>query len=387
MKKRIISLLMIMCMTMTLLTGCGSKPANDAEGEVKTEAGETKEASESITVTDMLGREVTIDGVAEKVIANNPGALRLYCYVGSIDKLVGVPEREKKDSRRRPYALANPGIVEIPSFGQGSGSNGDDFEKILELNPDVIFAIDDDKANLDKMQEKLGIPVVALSYGTGVIFDQDVYDSLKLIGEIIGEEERANEVVEYMEECKKDLNDRTKDIPDDQKLTAYAGGLAWSGSHGIESTRENYPLFDAVNAKNVVQGIGQDGAIMIDKEKLLEWNPDRIFIDLASFSLVQEDYMKNPEYYKSLDAFKNGEVYSQLPYVWCWVNVDTAMADAYYIGKVLYPEQFKDVDPAEKADEIYEFLVGKGVYSEMVEEDGGFQKITLEDLENIEVEK
>ena len=55
-----------------------------------------------------------------------------------------------------------------------------------------------------------------------------------------------------------------------QKAKVYAGGLAWNGPHGIEGTRENYPLFDVVNAKNVVTGIGKNGLVEIDKEKILK---------------------------------------------------------------------------------------------------------------------
>lgn len=369
MNKKIVSILMMVCMLIALLTGCASKVTSNTKSD-------TKKADEKITVTDMLGREVTLkNGVAKKIVCND-FSLRFYCYVGNVDKVVGVAEREKKGDKRRPYAMANPSLANLPSIGE----KGDNYEKILELKPDVIFTSSTDKAIVDKMQEKAGIPVVAVSYGKSTIFDEDIYKSLKLIGKVIGEDKRAKEVVDYMEKCKKDLNDRTKDIPDSKKTTAYAGALAWSGSHGIESTRENYPLFNAVNAKNVVQGIGKDGPVMIDKERLLQWNPDKIFIDLSSLNLVQDDYKKNPDYYKALSAFKNGEIYSQLPYVWCDVNVDTAMADAYYIGKVLYPEKFKDIDLDKKANEIYKFLVGKELYQEMVKNDSGFRKITLEEL-------
>ena len=47
------------------------------------------------------------------------------------------------------------------------------------------------------------------------------------------------------------------------------------------------------------------------------------------------------------------------------VNHETSLANAYYVGKVLYPEQFADIDPAEKADEIYEFVVGVPVYDQL----------------------
>ena len=123
--------------------------------------------------------------------------------------------------------------------------------------------------------------------------------------------------------------------------------------------------------------------VEIDKEKILKWNPDFIFIDLASIDLIQNDYNQNKDYYKSLKAFKNENVYAQLPFVWCNVNVDTAMANAYYVGKIVYPEKFQDIDPIAKTNEIYKFLVGKPVYDEVAKTDfGGFQKITLEDLDS-----
>ena len=59
-------------------------------------------------------------------------------------------------------------------------------------------------------------------------------------------------------------------------------------------------------------------------------------------------------------------------------NVGTALADAYYIGKVLYPERFNDINPEEKADEIYTFLVGKPVYEQMKKQFGGFKKLEFE---------
>jgi len=54
-------------------------------------------------------------------------------------------------------------------------------------------------------------------------------------------------------------------------------------------------------------------------------------------------------------------------------------ADAYYVGKVLYPDRFKDIDPVKKANEIYKFLAGEELYDEMAKAESlGFTKITLE---------
>jgi iron complex transport system substrate-binding protein len=58
-------------------------------------------------------------------------------------------------------------------------------------------------------------------------------------------------------------------------------------------------------------------------------------------------------------------------------------ADAYYIGKILYPEQFSDVDPEEKANEIFmEFNGGSGgsVYDTFKTQFGEFKELDLRTL-------
>jgi iron complex transport system substrate-binding protein len=53
------------------------------------------------------------------------------------------------------------------------------------VKPDVIFAASFlDKAQADGLQQKTRIPVVVLDYGTKLLFDENVYKSLRLIGKI-----------------------------------------------------------------------------------------------------------------------------------------------------------------------------------------------------------
>lgn len=54
------------------------------------------------------------------------------------------------------------------------------------------------------------------------------------------------------------------------------------------------------------------------------------------------------------------------------------MADAYFLGKTIYPESFADIDPAAKADEIYSFLLGKPLYQRMCQDFGEFAQIRLD---------
>lgn len=369
MKKRNLSIIVTILFCISLIFGgCASKTPKD-----------TASNSQKITVIDTLGRQVEINAQAKKVVAIGPGALRLCCYFNNIDMIAGVEQMDKGDSIGKPYVMANPSLANLPVIGLGGPNNAPDPEKIIAVKPEVIFSTyAADKVSADNLQSKTGIPVVAISYGKTSTFDPAVNASLKLIGKILGKEQKAQEIADYMEKCKNDLDTRTKDIPDDKKPSAYVGSLGMKGTHGIESTQGNYSLFNAVHAKNVVDETGKTGSLMIDKEKLIQWNPDKIFIDGSGFQMFQQDYQKSKDYYNTLSAIKNGEIYSQLPYNFYTTNIDTAIADAYYIGKVLYPEQFKDIDPEKKADEIYKFLVGKDLYAEMAKVFGGFKKLTLQ---------
>lgn len=360
---------MVVVMAAAVLAGCAPRSVKH----------ETPGAPGKTRITDLVGREVEVKVPAERIVAIGPGALRLVCYAQGADRVVGVENVEKQWPTGRPYILANPDLKDLPPVGPGGPNSAPDAEKLVSAKPDVIFAAYlVDKAKADDLQAKTNVPVVVVSYGKLATFDEDVYRSLALIGKIIGNEKRARDVVDYLMACQKDLNDRTKGIPEDEKPKVYVGALGAKGSHGIESTQGKYPPFVAINAKNVVDETGKEGSIFIDKEKLLAWDPDIIFIDAGGYTLVLDDYKKNPQFYRSLTAVKKGEVYSQIPYNFYTTNIDTAVADAYYAGKVVFPAKFEDIDPAKKADEIYRFLLGEPLYEKMAADFGGFKKLDLD---------
>lgn len=345
-------------------------------------AGIDTTAGTEVVVTDMLGRSVTLPAPVTRVVAIGPGALRLFVYAGNLDHVVGVEEMETGDVSGKPYMHANPQLAKLPIIGLGGPNNAPDPEKLLTVDPDVIFstyALDASVA--DELQAKTGIPVVVISYGSaGVtsIFGEKIQKSLLLIGEVTGDIAKAEKANKFIQAAYEDLNKRTRDIAESEKPSVYVGGLGARGTHGIESTQGKYALLDVIHAKNVVDETGKSGSVMIDKEKLLEWDPDFLFLDQGGFASILEDYQKNPEFYEALQAVREGQVYSQLPYNYYSTNIDTAIADAYFLGQTIYPDVFKDIDPAQKADEIYEALLGKPVYSIMEEKFGGFGPIRLE---------
>jgi len=331
-------------------------------------------------VTDLAGREVTVPERVERVVAIGPGALRLVVYAGGSDKVVGVEDLETRPPAARPYILAHPELLELPIIGAGGPDSTPDAERLLGVEPDVIFAAqiaDADAA--EKLQAATGIPVLVVTYGSLGSFDEPFFVSLDLVGTVLDTTEDSDRVATYIQDAIDDLDSRTADIDEADKPTVFVGGLGFKGAHGLESTQADYPPFTAIRARSVVaEEIDQPGSVMIDKEKLLEWNPEYLFVDHSGLSLVREDVATNRALYEELSAVKEDRVYSQLPFNYYWTNVEVALANAYFAGTVMFPEQFSDVEPAAKADEISTALVGAPVHEQLTEIfGGGFGRVDL----------
>ena len=335
----------------------------------------TAALAQPLKVTDMVGRRVTVPDQPARIVCIGPGALRLIVYLEAQDRVVGVESMEKRNATGRPYWLAHPQLRMLPVIGPGGPAainKKPDMEAMLRVAPDLIFATYLDADLADTVAGTLGIPVVVLSYGELAVFDATVYDSLRLAGTILGKKKRADAVIKFIDGVRTDLHRRTIEIPDEERPGVFVGGIGYRGAHGIESTQRDYIPLDWSHAVNVAQQVEATigSHVLVDKERLLGLDPDVIFIDGGGLALVAEAYRRKPDYYGVLKAFRQKKVFTLLPFNFYTTNIGTAMADAYAIGKTIYPSRFIDVDLAAKADEIYTFMVGRPVYAAMRAEYG-----------------
>ncbi|MFU2209478.1 iron ABC transporter substrate-binding protein [Solidesulfovibrio sp. C21] len=327
-------------------------------------------------VTDAAGRQVTVPENPRRIICLGPGSLRLIAYLEATDRVVGVERFEKDRRTGRPYSLAHPELIKLPIIGPGgpkSINQEPDLEAVLGVAPQIIFATAMDAAVAEAMQAKLRIPVVVLSYGQFARYDPKVLDSLALAGDILGCPDRAAAVADFMKKAEADVRARAQKglaAPGYVKPSVYVGGTGLRGTHGLTSTDNPYAPLEWLSADNLAGRVTKDGHAFIDKEQLLAFNPDVLFVDAAGLTLVADEYSQQPEFVGSLRAVKDGKVFVLYPFVMYLTNLDTIVADAYAAGKILYPQTFADIDPAAKADEIYRFLLGKPVYAQMARDFG-----------------
>ena len=362
--KNFAALLLALAM-MFSLCACGSQSAPAQDTPQPSEAQESaapSEAPSEITVTDMIGRELTVTpGSYTRVVCIGAGALRMYSYIGDVSLLCGVEdidnltleERPKMfDSVARPYVLAYGDVFStLPSCGVGGpNAQAAEAEKILSCNPDIVISEYEDVEKEDALQEQLGVPVVTLKSGPNGVFDDAFSQSMTLLGQIFGEDEKAEALVSFIAAETAGIAERTASIADEDKPAVYVCGLGNWGTTNHLMTSQTYASFEVANIRNVVTDLGANGVQPIEEEKFVALGADMdiIVMDAAAVKNIKPLYQEDPTMFDSCKAWQTGEVYLEMAYNAYYTNYEIALANAWFAAKCAYPDQFADIDMTEK---------------------------------------
>jgi len=325
---------------------------------------------------DQLGRSVTLPHKVQRIIPLG-GSARYVAYLQAFHLVVGVEAIENRlaPAAGRPYNLAirqRAKLLPVVAEGYQKPVNP---EAIIALRPDLIITAEADRSQADFLARITGTPVLALDYGgMGVLKLDNATETLRLLGTVLGREKRAAQLIDYMKAQQQAFDRR---ITGAASPRVYIGAVSHRGSHGITSTDAHYYPLQAVHSLNLAQQLSKQGHLYIDKEQLLVWNPSVILIDASGLGLVREDYTRHQDFYNRLAAVRNSQIYVTLPYNNYHTNLELALANSWYVAKILYPERFADSDPARKTDEICRMFVGIPCYRQLQEEFGGFARLQL----------
>lgn len=86
-----------------------------------------------------------------------------------------------------------------------------DGEALLEIKPDVIIS-SRSAQECDELQSQLNIPVIGISY-QDQMFTENVFESIQVVGDVLGTTEHAQQVVDKMNGWQADLDSRTANTP------------------------------------------------------------------------------------------------------------------------------------------------------------------------------
>ncbi|MEK6750812.1 MAG: cobalamin-binding protein [Chloroflexota bacterium] len=167
------------------ITGCApASVPTEAPVSVSTDiaATEAPAATDGLTFTDDMGREITLSGNPERIVSLAPSTTEILFAVGAGAQVVG--RDEFSDYPEEAKSLESIG----GSFGEYN------VEAIVALEPDLVIAAEINTPELIKQLEDLGLTVYYLGNPTTL---EEMYVKLETVAELTGHD--ASELVSSLQ--------------------------------------------------------------------------------------------------------------------------------------------------------------------------------------------
>jgi iron complex transport system substrate-binding protein len=348
-------------------------------------------AQDTIRVGDSTGNLVELPHPVERIACLAPGVTEVICALGEEDSLVGVDDFSKRNTEVYPF------LEDVEGIGLSMLSPFDyiDYEKIIDLDPDVVICLAEPLCFYPELEDKMeeeDIPVMRLNCSADT-FEMDV----KALGMMLDEEELAQkyidfatsyaeEITERIEEMDLDPEDKTRvyfefrindvtcgDSSVEGQLLQMAGGEnifpEYIFAEEEEEVGEEILIPPALTDREYVSYYWVNPDIM--PEEIVDRNPEVIvkhYMDpgdigkardpkiygytskpnLGNMGKARCELMKRPGW-EDIDAIADERVYifafGELIQTPRW---PIALG---YLAKWFYPDEFSDLDPREFHEE------------------------------------
>ncbi len=269
--KRFLVVLLALAMVGTTLYGCQNKTSK--------EYGLPEAGKYPMTITDGNDIKVTIKSEPKTIISLAPSCTEILFAIGAGDMVVA-------DSTWCNYPEA---AVNLEKVGD---TYSVDVERIIELDPDVVFVSGSFATDVQDILDQAGIAV----YSTNEVNMDDIYYSIMAFGVITNHEDQSSDVVNGM---KSDLEKLQKEVKGASSKKVFIDLFDLYSSSGL-SFQGN--LFGLIGATNIAQDYNTS-APQLTSEEVISANPD-VYICMSS-----KDYYMQPDGFEQISAFKNGAVY------------------------------------------------------------------------------
>lgn len=318
------------------------------------------------TVTDTLGRAVPIPDEIESVFCVGACSLRLVSYFDAVEKVEAIETAGTFNTRDdQTYYLVNK--ANFSSLPQAAT----DAESILALDPSVVItSTAQDRVEADTLQNQTGIPVYVIN--ANLEFGEDFYAQITSLGQLFGEQDRAEELNKGIEGF---IEDITSNAISNSSLSAYACGMFFYGGASLLKASGDYLPFDYSNISNAIAPATNGQPYVITLETLLAADPDYMFIDgigLSDCISSINGYIADDTGMANVSAVENGNIYSTMVYKCYGTNWENHLVNVYFVASAVDNGSFSWTFE-QKANEIIQlFYPGTSTtYSDIAEGQSG----------------
>ncbi|MDR5875068.1 ABC transporter substrate-binding protein [Vreelandella gomseomensis] len=335
--------------------------------------------ADDITVTDVTGRQVTLDAPAERVILGEGRQIYLLGLLepeAPFDHVVGWREdfsQADPDNYAR-YAERFPEIEDLPTFG-GFKDGTFDVEQAASLTPDVVLmnieakAATEDAGYDDKLAE-LDIPIVYVDFREDPI--AHTIPSMRIIGQLMGDEAAAETFIDFAEAQMTRVTDVIEDA-DPERPSVFidrAGGYSdeCCMSFGPANFGEYVTL---AGGRNIAEGIIPNSFGNLNPEQIIAADPEHVVVTGGNWDAyvpggdwvgmgpgadmdkarAKLEALTERTAMTGIRAVESDNVHA----IWHqFYNSPYYFVAVQQLAKWLHPELFEDLDPEATMRELHE---------------------------------
>lgn len=336
--------------------------------------------ADPITLTDIAGREVTVDAPVGRVIL---GEGRQIFFAAVLDgdnpfeRVVGWRDdfRQASPESYEIYADRFPQLTDIPTFG-GFKDGSFDIEQAVSLSPDVMIMnlesrAATDEAGYEEKLAKVGIPIVYVDFREKPF--EHTSASMQIIGQLFGKEDKAAEFNEFYQAQIARVTDviaAQQDLERPLVFVERAGG--YSEDCCMSFGDGNFGRFvELAGGTNMGSDFIPGTFGTVNPEQVIASDPDQIvvtggnweayvpggaWVGMGPGSDILEAQRKlraltDRPAFTGVKAVQNGEVHG----IWHqFYNSPYSFVAVQKLATWIHPELFADLDPEQTLRELHE---------------------------------
>ena len=248
----------------------------------------------SMQFTDQLGRTVTLNGTPQRIISLAPANTEILFALGLSDKVVG-------DTDYCNYPAEAQNVSKVGGFSTPS------IEKIVALQPDVVFAAPIHEAKVIPQLENLGIKVIALAPTT----INETYDAIELVGKVTSVQKAADTLTKSMKTRIDAVTSLVANLSIGERPNVFY--IVWHDplmTAGHDTLQGQ--LIELAGGKNIFDDLTGYPKPQGAPEPVLDRNPDIIIAGtgMGSGADAPLQWAQNGSSLQGTNAYKEGKIFS-----------------------------------------------------------------------------
>ena len=287
--KKVLLVLLTVVLVFGLFAGCTGEDTTDQTADQTSEETATSVEKDVLDEdVDALGNEVDTDLDTDEltIVSTAPSATEILFALGCGDDIVGVD-----GSSTYPEETAD-----IETVGDYAGF---DVERVIALNPSVVFAGNTLQAEEITQLEDAGLNVVAVE----ATYYEDIAASITLIGSLVGKEDEAAELNAEIEAAAAAVEEQAAGL-EENPTVYYVMSIGESG---------NWTSGEGSFINTVIEMAGGICTTAGTESEWLEYPVEDLVTDDPDILLVSEyvleDDLISETGYADLTAVQNGNYY------------------------------------------------------------------------------